>query len=120
MNNENSDPPGVTVRFAPSPTGHIHVGNARTALFNWFHARGHSGRFVLRFDDTDTARSREEYAAAILQDLRWLGIEPDRVEAIAFAWLAMARISGVAAGRPSVTGARDAALLGDIHLPSGM
>jgi len=80
MNNENSDPAGVTVRFAPSPTGHIHVGNARTALFNWFHARGHSGRFVLRFDDTDTARSREEYAAAILQDLRWLGIEPDRIE----------------------------------------
>lgn len=67
------------VRFAPSPTGHIHIGNARTALFNYLYARKHGGRFVLRFDDTDRARSRSEYADQIECDLRWLGIEPDVV-----------------------------------------
>lgn len=65
------------VRFAPSPTGRIHIGNARTALLNYLFARRNNGRFVLRFDDTDAGRSREEYAAAIEQDLRWLGIYPD-------------------------------------------
>jgi glutamyl-tRNA synthetase len=70
----------VTVRFAPSPTGHIHVGNARTALFNWLYSRSHDGSFILRFDDTDLERSREEFATSILADLRWLGIEPDRIE----------------------------------------
>ena len=64
------------VRFAPSPTGRIHIGNARTALFNYLFARGGHGRFILRFDDTDAERSREEYAAAIEVDLAWLGIEP--------------------------------------------
>ena len=67
----------VTVRFAPSPTGHIHIGNARTALFNWLFARQRGGRFILRFDDTDVARSRQEYADSIQQDLHWLGIGPD-------------------------------------------
>ncbi|MGY6709199.1 MAG: glutamate--tRNA ligase [Rhizobiaceae bacterium] len=66
----------VTVRFAPSPTGHIHIGNARTALFNWLFALKHGGRYILRFDDTDIQRSRREYAEAIAQDLRWLGVEP--------------------------------------------
>lgn len=66
-----------TVRFAPSPTGHIHIGNARTALFNYLFARRNGGRFILRFDDTDRERSREEYARSIEADLRWLGIEPD-------------------------------------------
>lgn len=66
----------VTVRFAPSPTGHIHIGNARTALFNWLFARQHGGRFVLRFDDTDTQRSKREYAEAIARDVEWLGIVP--------------------------------------------
>src|SRR6185312_14681611 len=70
----------VTVRFAPSPTGYIHIGNTRTALFNWLFAENHGGRFVQRFDDTDVARSRQEYADAILEDLEWLGIRPDRVE----------------------------------------
>lgn len=70
----------VTVRFAPSPTGHIHVGNARTALFNWLYSRSHDGSFILRFDDTDLQRSRTEYATSIMTDLRWLGIEPDRIE----------------------------------------
>jgi glutamyl-tRNA synthetase len=68
-----------TVRFAPSPTGRIHIGNARTALFNYLFARKRGGRFVLRFDDTDLERSRAEYAEAIEADLRWLGIAPDLV-----------------------------------------
>jgi glutamyl-tRNA synthetase len=67
------------VRFAPSPTGQIHIGNARTALMNFLFARKDHGRFILRFDDTDVARSKEEYAAAIESDLAWLGIVPDQV-----------------------------------------
>lgn len=67
----------VTVRFAPSPTGHIHIGNARTALFNWLFAQKNGGRFILRFDDTDTARSRQDYADQIQKDLHWLGVHPD-------------------------------------------
>ncbi|MFI0845467.1 glutamate--tRNA ligase [Mesorhizobium sp. IMUNJ 23232] len=70
----------VTVRFAPSPTGNIHIGNARTALFNWLFALKHKGRFVQRFDDTDVARSKQEYANAILYDLHWLGIYPDATD----------------------------------------
>jgi glutamyl-tRNA synthetase len=70
----------VTVRFAPSPTGNIHIGNARTALFNWLFALKNKGRFILRFDDTDVARSKQEFADGILRDLNWLGIFPDAVE----------------------------------------
>lgn len=70
----------VTVRFAPSPTGNIHIGNARTALFNWLFAVKNRGRFIQRFDDTDTARSTQEFANSILYDLHWLGIFPDVVE----------------------------------------
>lgn len=70
----------VTVRFAPSPTGRIHIGNARTALFNWLFAQKHRGRFIQRFDDTDVARSRQEYADSILYDLHWLGIFQDATE----------------------------------------
>ena len=69
----------VTVRFAPSPTGNIHIGNARTALFNWLFARQNEGRFILRFDDTDAARSRSAYAEDIARDLDWLGVVPDLV-----------------------------------------
>jgi glutamyl-tRNA synthetase len=67
------------VRFAPSPTGLIHIGNARTALLNALFARREAGTFILRFDDTDLERSRREYAEAIEVDLAWLGIPPDRV-----------------------------------------
>lgn len=70
----------VTVRFAPSPTGNIHIGNARTALVNWVYARQNGGNFILRYDDTDQARSKQEYADGIARDLDWLGIRPDRVE----------------------------------------
>lgn len=65
------------VRFAPSPTGRIHIGNARTALLNWLFAKHQRGRFILRFDDTDAGRSRAEYADSIEIDLAWLGILPD-------------------------------------------
>ena len=72
----------MRVRFAPSPTGYLHVGNARTALFNWLLARGQGGTFVLRLEDTDEARSTTASAEGILEDLRWLGIDwdegPDR------------------------------------------
>lgn len=68
------------VRFAPSPTGRIHIGNARTAILNWLFAQKTGGQFILRYDDTDTARSTEEYAKGIATDLAWLGIEPGRVE----------------------------------------
>ncbi|URQ75873.1 MAG: glutamate--tRNA ligase [Candidatus Ochrobactrum gambitense] len=70
----------VTVRFAPSPTGYIHIGNTRTALSNWLFAKKNGGRFILRYDDTDVERSRVEYAEAIAVDLDWLGVKPDCVE----------------------------------------
>ncbi|MBP0439748.1 glutamate--tRNA ligase [Tianweitania sediminis] len=70
----------TTVRFAPSPTGMIHIGNARTALFNWLFALKSGGQFIQRFDDTDVARSKQEYADAILEDLHWLGIRPTLVD----------------------------------------
>ncbi len=65
----------VRVRFAPSPTGHLHVGGARTALFNWLFARSHGGVFVLRVEDTDLARSTPESETAVLTDLKWLGLD---------------------------------------------
>jgi glutamyl-tRNA synthetase len=68
----------VAVRFAPSPTGRLHVGNARGALLNWLFARKYGGSFLLRLDDTDTARSTEEFAKGIEADLRWLGLDWDR------------------------------------------
>ena len=67
----------IRVRFAPSPTGYLHVGGARTALFNWLCARHHGGVFVLRIEDTDRARSRPEHTEVILSALRWLGLDWD-------------------------------------------
>ena len=67
----------VRTRFAPSPTGNLHIGGARTALFNWLYARHHKGVFVLRIEDTDVERSKEEYVKAILDGLTWLGIDWD-------------------------------------------
>ncbi|HEV3062743.1 MAG TPA: glutamate--tRNA ligase [Vicinamibacterales bacterium] len=67
----------MRVRFAPSPTGQLHVGNARTALFNWLLARGSSGTFILRIEDTDVERSTREFENAIIRDLRWLGLDWD-------------------------------------------
>lgn len=67
----------TTVRYAPSPTGRLHLGNARPALLNWLFAKARSGTYVLRLDDTDTARSTAAFAYAIEQDLAWLGVTPD-------------------------------------------
>ncbi|WP_373491146.1 glutamate--tRNA ligase [Parasphingorhabdus sp.] len=67
----------IKTRFAPSPTGHLHVGNIRTALHNWMFAKKQGGVFLLRLDDTDAERSKEEYVTAIREDLAWLGMAPD-------------------------------------------
>ncbi len=67
----------VRVRFAPSPTGHLHVGGARTAIFNWLFARHHGGAFIIRVEDTDQARSTRESEQMVLDDLRWLGLDWD-------------------------------------------
>ncbi|MDP2402134.1 MAG: glutamate--tRNA ligase, partial [Actinomycetota bacterium] len=70
-------PENVRVRFAPSPTGHLHIGGARTAIYNWAFARHHGGTFVLRIDDTDKERSTDENTQAILRAMRWLGLDWD-------------------------------------------
>ncbi|ABG30868.1 glutamate--tRNA ligase 1 [Roseobacter denitrificans] len=70
----------TTTRFAPSPTGYIHIGNLRTALMNYLIARKAGGTFILRIDDTDPERSKEEYVDGIKQDLEWLGLHWDRIE----------------------------------------
>ena len=67
----------VRVRFAPSPTGFLHVGSARTALFNWLFARHHGGTYLLRIEDTDEERNRKDWADGIVTALDWLGIPPD-------------------------------------------
>ncbi len=69
--------PAPRVRFAPSPTGYLHVGGARTALFNWLFAKRHGGVFILRIEDTDTERSSDEMVSGILESLRWLGLDWD-------------------------------------------
>src|ERR1700757_2453765 len=65
----------VVTRFAPSPTGFLHIGGARTALFNWLYARKHGGKMLLRIEDTDRERSTEAAIAAILDGLKWLGVD---------------------------------------------
>ena len=67
----------VRVRLAPSPTGTLHIGTARTAVFNWLFARHHGGQFLLRIEDTDKERSKPEYTANILEGLQWLGLNWD-------------------------------------------
>ncbi|HSG55485.1 MAG TPA: glutamate--tRNA ligase family protein, partial [Paracoccaceae bacterium] len=67
----------VVTRFAPSPTGYLHIGGARTALFSWLYARGRGGKFLLRIEDTDRERSTPEATEAILRGLKWLGLDHD-------------------------------------------
>ena len=67
----------VITRFAPSPTGYLHIGGARTALFNWLYARNTGGKFLLRIEDTDRTRSTQEAMDALLQGLKWLGLDWD-------------------------------------------
>src|ERR1700746_3800432 len=68
---------GIRVRFAPSPTGYLHVGGARTALFDWLFARKHNGTFVLRIEDTDAERSSDEMTGGILDAMTWMGLHWD-------------------------------------------
>src|SRR5579862_3026577 len=72
----------IVTRFAPSPTGYLHVGGARTALFNWLLARHTGGDFLLRIEDTDLARSTDESVRSLLDDLRWLGLQWDNAELV--------------------------------------
>ncbi|MCD6574807.1 glutamate--tRNA ligase, partial [Candidatus Aerophobetes bacterium] len=67
----------VRVRFAPSPTGELHIGGARTALFNWLFARHHKGKFILRIENTDLLRSQEDFTNSIIENLKWLGLDWD-------------------------------------------
>ena len=69
--------PQIRVRFAPSPTGYLHVGGVRTALFNWLFARRHNGKFVLRIEDTDACRSTDESIEEILESMKWLNLDHD-------------------------------------------
>ena len=72
----------VATRFAPSPTGPLHIGGVRTALFNWLFSKNQGGKFYLRIEDTDKERSKEEYKNQIIQSLKWIGIEHDGEEYI--------------------------------------
>ncbi len=86
----------VVTRFAPSPTGFLHIGGARTALFNWLYARHHGGRFLLRIEDTDRARSTQAAIEAIFDGLRWLGLDAD--EPATFQSAHLARHAEIARG----------------------
>ena len=72
----------VATRFAPSPTGPLHIGGVRTALFNWLFSKNHKGKFYLRIEDTDKERSKEEYKKQIIDSLNWIGINHDDEEYI--------------------------------------
>src|SRR5215212_9307992 len=74
----------IVTRFAPSPTGYLHVGGARTALFSWLLARHHGGRFLLRIEDTDLARSTEQATLQLLEDLKWLGLHWDNAGSLVY------------------------------------
>ena len=72
----------VATRFAPSPTGPLHIGGVRTALFNWLFAKNKGGKFYLRIEDTDKERSKNEFKNQIIKSLKWIGIEHDGIEYI--------------------------------------
>lgn len=114
----------VVTRFAPSPTGRLHVGNIRAALHNWLWARKHEGRFILRLDDTDRERSREDYAEAIRDDLAWLGLVPDeehRQSARFGAYeAALARLAAAGRAYPAYESAQELELKRKVQLGRGM
>ena len=72
----------VATRFAPSPTGPLHIGGVRTALFNWLYSKNQGGKFYLRIEDTDKERSKEEFKNQIISSLKWIGVEHDGDEYI--------------------------------------
>src|SRR6187551_227399 len=77
MSSRPTDSRPIVTRFAPSPTGFLHIGGARTALFNWLYSRHHGGKFLLRIEDTDKARSTQQAIDAILDGMHWLGLDWD-------------------------------------------
>jgi glutamyl-tRNA synthetase len=77
MSQDMDNTPQVKTRFPPSPTGDLHVGGARTALFNWLYARHTGGKFVMRFEDTDLKRSKQEHVEGIFKAMEWLGLDWD-------------------------------------------
>jgi len=114
----------VVTRFAPSPTGRLHVGNVRTALHNWLLARKAGGRFLLRIDDTDAARSEERFVDAIREDLAWLGLEPDGEERqsarLALYDAAFARLRDVGRVYPCYETAQELELKRKVQLGRGL
>ena len=114
----------AVTRFAPSPTGRLHVGNIRTALHNWLWARKCGGRFILRLDDTDAERSSEEYAQAIREDLAWLGMTPDeeyrQSERFHLYEAALAKLHTMGRAYPAYETAQELDLKRKVQLSRGM
>ncbi|HWH18826.1 MAG TPA: glutamate--tRNA ligase [Allosphingosinicella sp.] len=114
----------AVTRFAPSPTGRLHVGNIRTALHNWLWARKCGGRFILRLDDTDAERSSEEYAQAIREDLAWLGMTPDeeyrQSERFHLYEAALAKLHAMGRAYPAYETAQELDLKRKVQLSRGM
>ena len=77
----------VATRFAPSPTGPLHIGGVRTALFNWLFSKNQNGTFHLRIEDTDKERSKDEYKDQIIKSLKWIGVEYDGSESVSYTHL---------------------------------
>lgn len=119
-----SGPPvAVTTRFAPAPSGRLHAGNIRTAVLNWLFARAHGGRFLLRLDDTDAARSTAEHARAIREDLAWLGLTPDaeaaQSERFARYEAALQRLAGAGRAYPAFETAEELEVRRRVQLGRG-
>ena len=114
----------VVTRFAPSPTGRLHVGNIRTALHNWLWARRMGGCFILRLDDTDRERSREEFAEAIRNDLAWLGLAPDEEHRQSLRFdryeAALGRLAAAGRAYPAFETAQELDLKRKVQLSRGM
>jgi glutamyl-tRNA synthetase len=114
----------VVTRFAPAPTGRLHVGNIRTALHNWLWARKHGGRFLLRLDDTDRERSSEDHAQAIRDDLDWLGLSPDAAcrqsDRFALYEAALARLAEAGRAYPAYETAQELDLKRKVQLSRGL
>ncbi len=114
----------VVTRFAPSPTGRLHVGNIRTALHNWLWAQSNGGKFILRLDDTDRERSSEEHAQAIREDLDWLGLRPDeehrQSQRFHLYEAALERLHGEGRAYPAYETAQELDLKRKVQLSRGM
>jgi len=114
----------VVTRFAPSPTGRLHVGNLRTALHNWLFAKRHCGRFILRIDDTDRERSSEEFVEAIRADLAWLGLVPDEEQRQSARFeryeAALERLAAAGRVYPAYESARELELKRKVQLSRGL